>query len=159
MATEHRAPLLLPQNRKLRHLEGIWLRNLSFARPKGRTTDDVALNTSPSKMGALHDGTKLHHALSSESLRPKARRRASTLTQDTPFSEQKKLQAMYDSWIADAFFSLHCEGADDPVYVSEKQERKTVCCLPQRITWFVTDHCLCRTSISSRSISGTTAAK
>lgn len=126
MTTESRAPLLLPQNRKLRHLEGIWLRNLSFARPKTRATDDAALNTSPSKGAALHDATKLHHALSSESLRPKARRRSSTLAQDSPFSEQKKLQAMYDSWVADAFFSLHCEDQHEPIYVSEKQERKTV---------------------------------
>ena len=126
MTTESRAPLLLPQNRKLRHLEGLWLRNLSFAQPRVRTTDDVALNTSPSKAGALHEGPRLHHARSTESLRPKARRRASTLVQDSPFSEQKKLQAMYDSWVADAFFSLHVEDEAEPIYVSEKQERKTV---------------------------------
>lgn len=126
MPTESRAPRLLPQNRKLRHLQGIYLRNLSFQRPRGRTTDDVAIHASPKKSDTLRETPKLHHALSSEDLRPKMRRRSTTLTQDSPVSEQKKLEALYNSRMADAFFSMHVDGEDDPIYISETQERKTV---------------------------------
>ncbi|CRK33923.1 UV radiation resistance-associated protein like [Verticillium longisporum] len=125
MPTESRAPRLLPQNRKLRHLQGIYLRNLSFQRPRGRTTDDVAIHASPKKTDTLRETPKLHHALSSEDLRPKMRRRSTTLTQDSPVSEQKKLEALYNSRMADAFFSMHVDGEDDPIYISETLERKT----------------------------------
>ncbi|KAM0329425.1 hypothetical protein ACHAQA_004732 [Verticillium albo-atrum] len=125
MPTESRAPRLLPQNRKLRHLQGIYLRNLSFQRPRGRTTDDVAIHASPKKSDTLRETHKLHHALSSEDLRPKMRRRSTTLTQDNPVSEQKKLEALYNSRMGDAFFSLHAEGEEEPIYISETLERKT----------------------------------
>lgn len=127
------APLLLPQNRKLRHLQGIYIRNLSFVKPRGRTADDsdAALTVSPSKkkhLDPLGDAPKLHHALSSESLRPQARRRSSTLAQDKDgqVSEQRKLQAFFDNCMADCFFSLHAEGEMEPIYISETLERRTV---------------------------------
>lgn len=153
MPTESRAPSLLPQNRKLRHLQGIWLRNLSFARPKARAADDVDLNTSHAKTDKLREKSSLHHALSSESLRPKARRRTTTLSQESPVSEQKKLEALYNSLVADAFFSLHCEGEDEPIYVSEKLDRKTVGALNTPLSYH--DRCTScpRTNTLSRRIS------
>lgn len=119
-------PLLLPQNRKLRHLRGIYLRNLSFVRPRGRTIDDAAINKSPGKLEALRETHQLHHALSTESLRPVAgRRRSTNLANASPFTRQKKLEYTVESRIADAFFSLHCEGEEDAIYVSEVAERAT----------------------------------
>ncbi|KAL0935651.1 uv radiation resistance protein [Colletotrichum truncatum] len=118
-------PLLLPQNRKLRHLRGIYLRNLSFVRPRGRTIDDTLLNTTPSKLDALRDTPQLHHALSSDNLRPKARRRSTALAQASPVTRQRMLQYTVDGRAADAFFSLHCEGEEEPVYISEMKEHAT----------------------------------
>ena len=128
MSTESNTrPLLLPQNRKLRHLRGIYLRNLSFSRPRGRTIDDAAINKSPGKLESLRETPQLHHALSSESLRPTAgRRRSTNLANVSPLTRQKKLEYTVDSRIADAFFSLHCEGEEEAIYVSEVGERATV---------------------------------
>lgn len=121
-------PLLLPQNRKLRHLRGVYLRNLSFGRPRGQTIDDTALNKSPGKLETLRETPQLHHAASSESLRlsPKVRRRSTNLANASPVTRQKKLEYAVDSRVADAFFSLHCEGENGPIYVSEVEERATV---------------------------------
>ncbi|KAF6824874.1 uv radiation resistance protein [Colletotrichum musicola] len=118
-------PLLLPQNRKLRHLRGIYLRNLSFVRPRGRTIDDALLNATPAKLDALRDAPQLHHAMSSDNLRPKARRRSTALAQASPLTRQRMLQFTVDGRAADVFFSLHCEGEEDPVYISEMKDRAT----------------------------------
>lgn len=119
-------PLLLPQNRKIRHLRGIYLRNLSFDRPQGRTTDDSAVKHSPSKLNSLRDSSQLHHSASTESLRPAAARRRSTnLGNATPVTRQRQVELMIDSRVADAFFSLHVDGEDDPIYISETVERST----------------------------------
>lgn len=63
------------QNRKLRHLEGISLRNLTLSRPsiqsKGKTADDESLPNSlrtPTKLLALRE-KKLEHSRSSNDLR------------------------------------------------------------------------------------------
>jgi hypothetical protein len=126
MAPESSRPLLLPQNRKLRHVRGIFLRNLSFSRPRGRTIDDAAINKSPGKLEALRETPQLHHALSSETLRPKPRRRSTVLASETPFIRQQKLELSIDSRVADAFFSLHCSSEEEPIYISELAERATV---------------------------------
>ncbi|KAK0732006.1 putative UV radiation resistance protein [Lasiosphaeris hirsuta] len=127
MSTESTRPLLLPQNRKLRHLRGIYLRNLTFTRPRGRTLDDAALNKSPGKLEALREPPQLHHALSSSALRPAGRRRSTNLGNASPVIRQKKIENVFDSRLADAFFSLHVEGGDDddPIYTSEIAERAT----------------------------------
>ncbi|EFQ33613.1 UV radiation resistance-associated protein [Colletotrichum graminicola] len=119
-------PLLLPQNRKLRHLRGIYLRNLSFVRPRGQTFDDTALNKTSSKLEGFRDAPQLHHALSSDNFRPKApRRRSTALAQATPVTRQRMLQLTIDGKAADVFFSLHCDGEDEPVYISEMKEHAT----------------------------------
>lgn len=120
-------PLLLSQNRKLRHLRGIYLRNLSFVRPRGRTIDDTLLNATPAKIEALHDAPHLHHALSSDNIRPQApRRRSTALAQASPLTRQRMLQLTVDGRAADVFFSLHCEDEEEPVYISELKEHATV---------------------------------
>lgn len=79
--SESRRPRLLPQNRKLRHLRGVSLRNLSFAHAHLRATDDAALLGSSgstgrtgaqqqrAKLEALRESGSLHHSRSSGSLR------------------------------------------------------------------------------------------
>ena len=127
MSTESTRPLLLPQNRKLRHLRGLALRNLAFSRPRGRTIDDAALNKSPAKLESLRNTPRLHHALSSEALRPPtARRRSTNLANASPATRQKQFEETFDTRLADAFFSLHVEGQEEPIYISEVEERATV---------------------------------
>ncbi|KAI0377504.1 UV radiation resistance protein and autophagy-related subunit 14-domain-containing protein [Hypomontagnella monticulosa] len=118
---------MLPQNRRLRHLQGIYLRNLSFTRPCGRATDDLDADLLSNKLQTRLDGPtpQLHHAHSSESLLPtraNARRR-STLVNVSPITRQKQLEYTIESRAADVFFSLHCNGEDEPVYISEVGER------------------------------------
>ncbi|TFB06797.1 UV radiation resistance associated protein [Trichoderma ghanense] len=130
--SEPRRPRLLPQNRKLRHLKGLSLRNLSFAPVQLRTADDAALslNRSPNK---LQSG-QLHGSRSSDNLRQDARaadltrsqppRRTSLSTLSTsPAQRQRRLKQLLDETLGDVFFSLHVAGIDEPVYVSEVRER------------------------------------
>ncbi|KAK3395832.1 UV radiation resistance protein and autophagy-related subunit 14-domain-containing protein [Sordaria brevicollis] len=126
MSTESTRPLLLPQNRKLRHLRGIYLRNLNFTRTRGRTIDDAALNKTPGKLEALRQRPDLHHTLSSEDLRPPTIRRRSTLLVNAdPATRQKSYEDTFASKLADAFFTLHVDGLEDPIYISEVAERAT----------------------------------
>ncbi|KAG0651958.1 UV radiation resistance associated [Hyphodiscus hymeniophilus] len=123
MASEPSRPLLLPQNRKLRHLQGIYLRNLTLSRPRGTTIDDAALNKTPQKVEALRE-PQLHHAQSSGDLRPpKLRRRSTVWSGASPGFRQKKLEDVIDSRMADTFFSLHCVGQEEPIYISEVVEK------------------------------------
>lgn len=129
-------PVLLPQNRKLRHLQGIFLRNLTFDRPQGKTADDSSVKHSPGKAASLRESAQqqLHHSASSEALsspnttlRPGgARRRSTNLANATPLTRQKHLEASIDKRVADAFFSLHVDGEPEPVYISETGERSAV---------------------------------
>lgn len=124
---ESSRPVLLPQNRKIRHLQGIFLRNLTFDRRQGKTIDDSAVKHSPGKVEALRETAQLHHSASSENLRPgSARRRSTNLGNATPTTRQKHLEASIDKRVADVFFSLHVDGEEEPVYISETGERSAV---------------------------------
>ncbi|KAI9878209.1 MAG: hypothetical protein M1830_001553 [Pleopsidium flavum] len=151
-------PWLLPSNRKLRHLQGICLRNLTLSQPqtrlRGKTIDDESLPNafkSPAKLLAQRETHKLEHSRSSNDLKspppkdvsskPKlvggldgsaeARpsmgrlRRRSTLnwTGASPAVRQKKLEDVTGGRMADTWFSLHCEGVEEPIYVSETVEK------------------------------------
>ncbi|KAG9238062.1 UV radiation resistance protein-like protein [Amylocarpus encephaloides] len=124
MVGETSRPLLLPQNRKIRHLQGIYVRNLTLTRPRGHTIDDAALNKTPQKLQALRE-SPLHHTASSEDLRrpQKTRRSSSNWVGASPGFRQKKLEDVIDSRMADTFFTLHCEGQEDPIYISEVVEK------------------------------------
>lgn len=68
-------PWLLPYNRKLRHLQGITIRNLtltpSTTKPRGKTIDDEAVPStfkSPAKALALRESRGLAHSRSSSDL-------------------------------------------------------------------------------------------
>ncbi|KAH8734369.1 hypothetical protein BGZ61DRAFT_411670 [Ilyonectria robusta] len=131
---EPRRPRLLAQNRKLRHLRGVWLRNLSFAPATLRTTDDADINRSPKKLQVLRESGQLHPSRSSEnlrndSLRPEtlrpqnARRTSLSMAHANPVARQKKLETLVEDAVGDVFYSLHVGGCADPVYVSEVRER------------------------------------
>ncbi|KAL1626032.1 hypothetical protein SLS56_007006 [Neofusicoccum ribis] len=69
-------PWLLPYNRKIRHLQGITIRNLTLVQPAGRprrgTIDDDAIPSSlktPTKALAQRESRKLEHSRSSNDLR------------------------------------------------------------------------------------------
>ncbi|KAL1835413.1 hypothetical protein VTJ49DRAFT_6775 [Mycothermus thermophilus] len=131
MSTESTRPLLLPQNRKIRHLRGLALRNLAFSRPRGHSVDDAALNIkSPSKLESLRSPPRLHHALSSENIRPppaaaRDRQRSASLAHASATARQRRFEDTFDLRLADAFFSLHVDGEGEPIYVSEVEERGT----------------------------------
>lgn len=133
---------MLAQNRRLRHLEGIYLRNLCLTRPRDRPADDLEADLSkPPKLDALPEHVfaiaspksstsnappVLHHSASSESLRPRPntlRRRSTTLAGASPLTRQRQLEDTIDTRAADVFFSIHCEGHEGPVYISELAER------------------------------------
>ncbi|KAE8849208.1 hypothetical protein PTNB73_05037 [Pyrenophora teres f. teres] len=152
-------PWLLPYNRKLRHLQGITLRNLTLTpnppKLRGKTIDDEAIPStlkSPTKELAQRETRGLAHSRSSSDLnstddsvrrsnggarepgttdkatRPgygTGPRRSSTLewSNSSPLTRQKKLQDMTAGRMADTFFTLHIDGHDDPVYISEVAEK------------------------------------
>ncbi|KAF4982599.1 hypothetical protein FZEAL_1831 [Fusarium zealandicum] len=133
---EPRRPRLLARNRRLRHLRGIWLRNLSFAPTNLRTADDADLNTSSNKLPVLRETSQLHPSRSSESLRkdsvrpdalrpPQKRRTSLSLAHVNPVARQKKLETLFEETVGDVFYSVHVEADAEPVYVSEVRERAT----------------------------------
>jgi len=130
--------LIATKNRRLRHLQGITIRNLTFAPPifrsRRKSVDDEALPytlKSPAKIVAQREHRKLEHARSSTDLQrinepdqspelngsPKARptigrlRRRSTMEWSgaSPMVRQKKLEDVTGGRMADTFFSLHVD--------------------------------------------------
>ncbi|KAI9736129.1 MAG: hypothetical protein M1834_001013 [Cirrosporium novae-zelandiae] len=151
----HGRPYLLSSNRKLRHLQGISIRNITLTptsggRSRGRTIDDESLPTSlrsPAKILSQHDTKKLEHSHSytdlksndtlstngaigyhaNDTKRPPAGilRRRSTLnwSDASPDARQKKLEDVIGARMPDTWFSLHCPGLEDPIYVSEMAKK------------------------------------
>ena len=144
-----------PQNRRLRHLQGISLRNLtlssSHTRSRGKTIDDESLPhalKTPAKLLSQREN-KLEHSRSSSDLKsppksdglavlddpkndlptilnpPIKLRRRSTLnwTNAPPRARQMKLEDAARERMANTWFSLHCSGMDEPIYVSEVIEK------------------------------------
>ncbi|KFA69733.1 hypothetical protein S40285_08114 [Stachybotrys chlorohalonatus IBT 40285] len=137
-----RRPRLLPQNRKLRHLKGLSLRNLSFEPPTQlRTADDASISSkSPAKLQVLRESAahQLHPSRSTDSLRKdpaaaataakrpdglKRRRTSLSFAHASLTVRQKKLGDLVDAAVGDVFFSLHVSGQDEPVYISEVREK------------------------------------
>ncbi|KAJ5894281.1 hypothetical protein N7495_005972 [Penicillium taxi] len=138
---------LYASNRKLRHLHGVSIRNLiatpPSSRARGKTIDDhdIPNANSPSKIFAQRDSRSLHPSrsftdLKSRSLQdlpaetrngsPLPRRRSSLPWNDpNPQKRQINLEGIMKSRMADSWFSLHCEGIDNPVYVSEVIDQST----------------------------------
>ncbi|KAJ5370653.1 uncharacterized protein N7496_006745 [Penicillium cataractarum] len=141
-------PWLYASNRKLRHLHGISVRNLVVTPPsnraRGKTIDDDDIpNTlkSPSKILAQNETRPLQPSRSFTDLksrpsqdghvdkRPEMResRRRSLLpwNDPNPHTRQIRLEDITKSRMADTFFSLHCDGIEEPVYISEVVDKAT----------------------------------
>ncbi|KJK79168.1 hypothetical protein H634G_05408 [Metarhizium anisopliae BRIP 53293] len=129
--SEPRRPRLLPQNRKLRHLKGLSLRNLTFALATLYSADDAVIPGSPSKLGMLREAAHLHTSRSSDSLRrdglrpekrrppPQPRRTSLSLSHANPSTRQKRLESLVQASVGDVFFSLHVAECEEPIYISE----------------------------------------
>ncbi|CAI7593358.1 unnamed protein product [Penicillium glandicola] len=137
-------PWLYAWNRRIRHLQGISIRNLVVTPPptraRGKTIDDDDIpNTlkTPSKI-LSHSENTLHSSRSFTDLKShsnqhdnvkepgmRSSRRRSTLfwNDPNPRTRQIKLEDIINSRMADTFFSLHCDGIDEPIYVSETVHR------------------------------------
>ncbi|OJI95928.1 hypothetical protein ASPVEDRAFT_122485 [Aspergillus versicolor CBS 583.65] len=147
MGNRRDRPFIYPSSRKLRHLQGVSVRNLVIdppSRVRGKTIDDEDIPNSletPSKILAQDAGRSLHHSRSFTNLksspasgdqivRPEPRlplrqtRRKSTLpwSDSNPQMRQVKLEDITRSRMANTWFSIHCDGIDEPVYVSEVVE-------------------------------------
>lgn len=127
MASESSRPLLLPQNRRVRHLKGIYIRNITLTRPQGRTIDDAEINKTSEKLKALQEPVLEHSYSANDLLRPQQKRRRSTAwSTASPEVRQKKLEDVADRQLVDTFFTLHCDGHADPIYISEVVEKAMV---------------------------------
>lgn len=163
------------QNRRVRHLHGVSVRNLtvtplppSGSKGRGKTIDDEDLpNTlqSPSKIVSAREAHRsLHQSRSVTDLksetgqndrgataataateastdeptdaaaegvregeRERVRRRRNTLPWNDPNPRQRqiKLEDITNSRMADSWFSIHVEGCESPVYISEVVENAT----------------------------------
>ncbi|KAH1979575.1 hypothetical protein KXW88_007139 [Aspergillus fumigatus] len=148
--TRRERPWLLPSNRKLRHLQGISIRNLvitpPLSRPRGKTIDDEEIPNSlqsPSKLLAQSASRPLPQSRSFADLKTvpatsdsrddaeqqpawRLRRRSMLpLNDPNPQMRQIKLEDITKTRMADTWFSIHCDGIDTPVYVSEVVENAT----------------------------------
>lgn len=112
-------------------------------RARGKTIDDDDIpNTlkSASKLLSQNENHPLHPSKSFTDLKSQSHadkdsnankepamrpRRRSTLfwNDPNPRTRQVKLEDIVNSRMVDSFFSLHCEGIEEPVYVSEVAER------------------------------------
>lgn len=142
----------ISQNRRLRNVIGIWVRNLDVTPPasrgRGKTIDDDDIPNSlksPSKFLAQNDNKSLHTSRSFSDLkspggqdqqleknkqkRPELGRlrRRSTLpwNDPNPRSRQEKLAGIVKNRMADTFFSIHSDGIEEPLYISETIRRTT----------------------------------
>ncbi|KAL4973982.1 UV radiation resistance protein and autophagy-related subunit 14-domain-containing protein [Aspergillus desertorum] len=133
-----------PASRKLRHLTGVSIRNLVAnppSRARGKTIDDEDIPNSlqsPSKILAQETHRTLNHSRSFSNLKSnpasvnensrtqqrlplRQARRQSTLpwSEPNPQLRQVKLEDITCGRMANTWFSIHCDGIDEPVYVSE----------------------------------------
>ncbi|KAJ5558781.1 hypothetical protein N7461_002753 [Penicillium sp. DV-2018c] len=138
-------PWLYAWNRRLRHLQGISIRNLVVTPPptraRGKTIDDDDIpNTlrTTSKILSQTENPPLHssrsftdlkshtsqHEDSKEPATRSSRRRSTLFWNDpNPRTRQVKLEDITNSRMVDSFFSLHGEGLSEPIYISETVHR------------------------------------
>ncbi|OQE31513.1 hypothetical protein PENSTE_c001G03190 [Penicillium steckii] len=145
-------PFLYPWNRRLRNLVGIWVRNLDVTPPasrgRGKTIDDDDIPNSlksPSKFLAQSDNQSLHQSRSYSDLKSSGRedgnlenqkqkkpelgpsRRRSLLpwNDPNPRSRQEKLAGIVKNRMADTFLTIHADGIEEPLYISETIKKST----------------------------------
>ncbi|KAJ9407268.1 hypothetical protein DTO045G8_5117 [Paecilomyces variotii] len=148
--SQRQRPWLFPSNRRLRHLQGVSVRNLVIDPPsnrsRGKTIDDDDIpNTlqSPAKAMAKAESRSLQHSRSFTDLKnpvklpgndaedPRHESRRSRRRSTLPWSgdnaevRQIKLGDIMQSRMADTWFSIHCDNVEGPVYISEVIEKAT----------------------------------
>lgn len=124
------------------------MRNLAVTpphRPRGKTIDDDDIPntlTSPSKILAQNGTRNLHQSRSFTDLKsrtsqenhtekPNPEKRLSSRRSTLPWSDpnprtrQVRLEDITNSRMADTWFSIHCDGGDAPIYVSEVVDHAT----------------------------------
>ncbi|KAJ5939045.1 UV radiation resistance protein/autophagy-related protein 14 [Penicillium verhagenii] len=155
-ATEHdgpsrrERPWLYASNRRLRHLNGLSVRNLVVAPPtnraRGKTIDDDDIPNSLKSASKILAQNETHHSLhpsrSFTELNSRANqqshagpnpttkrepRRRSLLpwNDPNPRTRQVSLEDITKSRMADTWVSMHCDGIDEPIYVSEVVNKAT----------------------------------
>lgn len=127
MITDSQRPLLLPQNRRIRHLQAIYLRNLSLTLPQDPIPSHTQSNTS-------HSSTSLAVCLSPHSCNnpqlpfsesshcsslSKLWRQSASWLGVLASSNEREPEQMIDSNAANLFISLHCASQIEPIYISE----------------------------------------
>ncbi|KAL3474151.1 UV radiation resistance protein and autophagy-related subunit 14-domain-containing protein [Aspergillus californicus] len=143
-AGSRRERALFPSSRKLRHLQSVSVRNLVInppSRARGKTIDDEDIPNSlqsPSKILAHDANRSVHQSRSFSNLKSapasgsqincteqrlplRQARRKSTLpwSDPNPQMRQVKLEDITLGRMANTWFSIHCDGVDEPVYLSE----------------------------------------
>ncbi|KAI5811113.1 UV radiation resistance protein and autophagy-related subunit 14-domain-containing protein [Peziza echinospora] len=141
-------PLLSASGRKLRHLNGIAIRNVSEIippRPHGKSNDDTSIAgswRSPKQILSVQEEAAIQHSRSSSdlvsmsiaaqassgsgggppaSLRiPGRRRRSTRVDMEDPLSMQKFFEEAPSTRLPDTFFTLHhASVGEEPLYISE----------------------------------------
>ncbi|KAI1004235.1 hypothetical protein K3495_g3976 [Podosphaera aphanis] len=120
MVNELLRPLLLPQNRKIRHLRGIYLRNLRF----NQANDDITSKKRFTEQVSQLHVSESHHDRSIESL-PSSKLPSGSVGEASTISDdhEKRLEEMIESRVADTFFTIHCASQNVPIYISEVVEK------------------------------------
>ncbi|RDA85926.1 hypothetical protein CP532_0825 [Ophiocordyceps camponoti-leonardi (nom. inval.)] len=128
MSSLDRRPRLVAQNRKLRHLKGISLRNLSLNDPSSSSSASASASASASETAtasasiAAHppNGAGAHDDILNHSLPLKAG--LSPHLPSAAVTRHKKLRKLVETSVAQVFFSLHVDEEVEPVYVSELRQ-------------------------------------
>ncbi|RKF56286.1 UV radiation resistance-associated gene protein [Erysiphe neolycopersici] len=120
MAVEPPRPLLLPQNRKIRHVQGIYLRNLTLP-PSEDAIADNGSKTSGTKSRSFQDHKPpLQRSKSFQDNVLKELQKDSINWAGASASlHQRTLEQVRVNNSADTFITLHCASQMEPIYISE----------------------------------------
>ncbi|KHJ31156.1 putative uv radiation resistance protein [Erysiphe necator] len=120
MANDPPRPLLLPQNRKIRHLQGIYVRNLTLPPLDDCITNDISLSS-----GLRSRSLQVHkpplqrsNSFQDDELRELQRYNTNRVGASSGL-RRKTLDQVMASNSADTFVTLHCASQIDPIYISE----------------------------------------
>ncbi|RDA91554.1 hypothetical protein CP533_4343 [Ophiocordyceps camponoti-saundersi (nom. inval.)] len=133
MSSSDRRPRLVAQNRKLRHLRGISLRNLSLDDPSSASSASASASSSssstasapapapaPTSLATSLNGGGHHDDILDPSLPLKAG--LSPHLPSAAVARHTKLRTLVEASVAEVFFSLHVNDEAEPVYVSELRQ-------------------------------------
>ena len=137
MASTSRRQSLDPEKRKVRHLSGVLLRNITLVKRPDTSIDDATLNKTRDKLESIKEAEDESLKLSQSSdnlnaaIRPRAgrRRSSSVWSAQSTGSTPKTWEDAIKEGLVDTMFSLHRMDAnegDKPLYISEVIEQSIV---------------------------------